>query len=357
MSQKEYTLKKNVLIAEDLQSSSYLVHGSKNEAFLIEDSHRSLYRSLLHLLKYPISTNTLYNKLRDQGINVQENTVQHVLDDLVKNNIIEPYYGPYKGNILSYGNLDKYSRQLHFIVSLGFSMRDAFLAQERLKEAHVAILGVGGVRGHIAYALAAMGVGKLTLIDHDNIELSNTSRQILYDETNIGASKLDVAKEKISRYNRDINLHAFNKKVTCEKDLKEIFASTSRNIDLFLLAADTPRGEIKYISDRVCQECTTPFLSGAPAGNFVYFGPFIIPGKTKTLSQLQSQQYVLAKEFKLINDEFVASIMEPYNAIAGNLVVLEAVRFLTGLEDPISINKVHILNLTTMSISSESYDD
>ena len=342
-------------MVEDLKLSSFLVNGSKDEAFLIEDSHRSLYTSLFHLLKAPISANDIYKQLRAQGIDIEESTVQHVLDDLVENNIVEPYQGAYTGSVLTSRHLDKYSRQLYFIASLGFSMQDALAAQEKLKAAHVAILGVGGVGGHIAYALSAMGVGQLTLIDHDDIELSNTSRQVLYDETNIGKSKLDVAKEKLLQYNGDLDLHTFNKRVKCEEDLKYILYN--RNIDLFLLAADTPRGEIKYISDRVCQECSIPFLFGAPSGNFVYFGPFIIPEKTKTLSQLQSQQYVLSRECESINAEFVASIMEPYNAIAGNLVVLEAFRFLTGLEEPISINRVKILNLSTMSISSKSYDD
>ena len=71
--------------------------------------------------------------------------------------------------------------------------------QDKLKNATIAILGVGALGTVTAELLARSGIGKLILIDRDVIELSNLQRQTLFDEADIGRSKAVVAKEKMSK--------------------------------------------------------------------------------------------------------------------------------------------------------------
>ena len=68
---------------------------------------------------------------------------------------------------------------------------------EKLKNAHVAVCGVGGVGGYVAEALARSGVGKFDLIDNDTVALSNINRQIIALHSTIGQYKVDVMKERI----------------------------------------------------------------------------------------------------------------------------------------------------------------
>ena len=68
---------------------------------------------------------------------------------------------------------------------------------EKLKNAHVAVVGVGGVGGYVAEALARSGVGKFDLIDNDTVALSNINRQIIALHSTIGQYKVDVMKERI----------------------------------------------------------------------------------------------------------------------------------------------------------------
>ena len=68
---------------------------------------------------------------------------------------------------------------------------------ERLKQARVAVFGVGGVGGYVVEALARSGVGKLDLIDSDVVALSNLNRQIIALHSTIGRHKVDVARERI----------------------------------------------------------------------------------------------------------------------------------------------------------------
>ena len=74
-------------------------------------------------------------------------------------------------------------------------------AVDKLKGAHVAVFGVGGVGGFVTEALARAGVGKLTLIDSDKVSITNINRQIIALHSTVGKYKTEAMKERI----RDIN--------------------------------------------------------------------------------------------------------------------------------------------------------
>ena len=76
--------------------------------------------------------------------------------------------------------MDQYSRTRFLLGAEGM---------EKLKNAHVAVFGLGGVGGFVVEALARSGVGKLTLVDHDTISLTNINRQLLATHETIGMEK------------------------------------------------------------------------------------------------------------------------------------------------------------------------
>lgn len=80
---------------------------------------------------------------------------------------------------------------------------------EKLKNAYVAVFGVGGVGGYVAEALARSGVGKFDLIDNDTVALSNINRQIIATHSSVGKYKVDVMKERILDINpkAEVNVH------------------------------------------------------------------------------------------------------------------------------------------------------
>ena len=67
----------------------------------------------------------------------------------------------------------------------------------RIREAHVAVVGIGGVGSWVAEALARSGVGQLTLIDFDNVAESNINRQIHATDTSLGQAKVDAMRDRI----------------------------------------------------------------------------------------------------------------------------------------------------------------
>lgn len=96
--------------------------------------------------------------------------------------------------MLSDAELDRYARQIILPVFGG-------AGQAKLKDAHVAIVGAGGIGCPAITYLAAAGVGRLTIIDDDRVELSNLQRQPLFTDADIGARKAAVAAAAARRIN------------------------------------------------------------------------------------------------------------------------------------------------------------
>ena len=77
-------------------------------------------------------------------------------------------------------------------------------AMERLKNARVAVFGIGGVGGHTAEALVRSGIGAIDLIDDDKVALSNLNRQIFATMSTVGRYKVDVAEERLKDINPEV---------------------------------------------------------------------------------------------------------------------------------------------------------
>jgi molybdopterin/thiamine biosynthesis adenylyltransferase len=99
--------------------------------------------------------------------------------------------------LLSDAELDRYARQI-ILPAFGGA------GQAKLKAAHIAIVGAGGIGCPAITYLATAGVGRLTIIDHDVIELSNLQRQPLFTDTDIGSSKAHVAADVACRINPNV---------------------------------------------------------------------------------------------------------------------------------------------------------
>jgi len=302
---------------------------------------------LSHIKEYgALGSDTVYEML------VSRHALTHEeFDDILKQ-LIDSNIAKIEQDIpdtISKRNLQKFDRQLKSFATIkGNSLADAIYFQEKLMTTKVGVLGVGGVGSYVAYGLTCMGIGYLKLIDHDHIELSNTSRQMLYDESDVGKLKVEVAKQKLSLVNTETNITTVNKKITCAKDLETQLS----NLDILILCADTPRGKIVYIVDDACQAQSVPFICGSPMANQIFCGPLIIPGQTRRYRDIfpepaNEKDDNLNSMFDYINQDFVATIIDPYNAIAAKIVVLEVVKHLTSFQPCQVIDNVVTLDTNT----------
>ena len=88
--------------------------------------------------------------------------------------------------------------------------------QRRLLDAHVAVIGAGGIGSPVIQYLAAAGVGRLTVIDDDIVALSNLQRQTLFGTADVGLAKTAVAAEAVGRLNGDVQFITVQKRLTAE---------------------------------------------------------------------------------------------------------------------------------------------
>lgn len=143
----------------------------------------------------------------------------------------------------------RYSRQ---ILLPGFDENK----QQNLLDAHVLIMGLGGLGSPVAMYLAAAGVGKLTLVDFDHVELSNLQRQIIHTTNSLKQSKVDSAATAIKNLNPQVETICINQQLN-QNELEQLLENT----DLLIDATDNFAS--RFMINRACYNTHTPLVSGA----------------------------------------------------------------------------------------------
>ncbi len=128
--------------------------------------------------------------------------------------------------------------------------------QLKLKNAKVLVIGAGGLGSPILLYLTAAGVGKIGIIDFDNIEESNLQRQILFNSSDIGKNKVLTAKEKLEKKNPFISIVAYNEKLTRQNSVS-IFNEYDIIVD------GTDNFSTRYLINDTCVLTNKPLVYGA----------------------------------------------------------------------------------------------
>ena len=165
-------------------------------------------------------------------------------------------------DILSDEELLRYSRQL-LLEPFGFE------AQVRFKQANVLIIGLGGLGSPAALYLAAAGIGKLTLSDYDQLDLTNLQRQILYRTSQVNEDKSHAAGQNIKQLNPHVDTEVLPEKLDNEHLEKQIAAA-----DIVLDCTDNL--DTRYAINAACVNQKTPLVTAAAIGmegHFTFFDP------------------------------------------------------------------------------------
>lgn len=151
-------------------------------------------------------------------------------------------------------------------------------AREVLSSKKVLVLGCGGIGTHLAWHMASLGVGSLTLLDFDTVEASNLNRQLMFDNDDVGKVKVEVLKEKLSRINEVVEISTICKKINSKKELEDI--CTAENYDLIIKALDSPSAFPMWL-DEVAKEHNLTYISGITMRDNALIGPTHIPHQSK----------------------------------------------------------------------------
>jgi len=128
--------------------------------------------------------------------------------------------------------------------------------QQRLIDARVLIVGVGGLGSAAAMYLAAAGVGHIVLVDFDRVDLSNLQRQIAHGSPDIGRPKVESAREKLLSLNPDIMVSIIDHRLEGKELLDQVAAA-----DVVVDASDN--FTTRFAINECCVAAGTPLVSGA----------------------------------------------------------------------------------------------
>jgi len=255
-----------------------------------------------------------------------------------------------RGFLIAQGEYDatnRYSRPALYYRLLG---RQPAEVQARLRARRVVVLGCGGVGNIVAAYLATAGVGELVLVDPDDLELSNLTRQIMYRERDIGEKKVDLLEEAIRERNAATVIHKIPKAMASLEDLRAL-----PDFDLLILSADQPL-ELIYWVNRLCAERRAPFINVGYIYDRALWGPLVIPGETgcfecRTLirADIQEDDKLIARLHRL-NAHFQPPSTGPINSLAAGGALTDSIKFLIGCEKIGSKNNRVLLNTSDMSI-------
>ena len=135
------------------------------------------------------------------------------------------------------------------------------LSLEKLQNATILIVGLGGVGGYVVEALARSGIGNLILVDYDRVDITNFNRQIIAINNNVNRYKIDCFKDRIRDINEECNVITYNLKVD-STNIKDIF---NNNIDFVVDAVDDIKAKELIIN--YCMENNIDFISSMGTGN------------------------------------------------------------------------------------------
>jgi molybdopterin/thiamine biosynthesis adenylyltransferase len=192
--------------------------------------------------------------------------------------------------------------------------------QQRLLASHALIIGLGGLGSPIALYLAAAGIGTLTLVDHDVVELSNLQRQIVHQQSSIGQPKATSATQTIQGLNPNLIVHSIASKLIGAK-----LEAAVADADIVLDATDN--FETRYELNRICWQQATPLVSGAAIR---WEGQISVFDARRNDSPCYQCLYASADGAALNCAE--NGVIAPLVGIIGTCQALEAIKVLLGLE-------------------------
>lgn len=212
--------------------------------------------------------------------------------------------------------------------------------QQKLLSAHALIIGAGGLGCPAAAYLCSAGVGQITLVDHDNVDLTNLQRQILHTTDRLAMSKVESAKLSLQAINPDIQIHTISEKVAADR-LAELVSGK----DVVLDCSDN--FATRHAVNQACVKAKVPLVSGAA---LAFDGQIAVFDTRSADSPCYACLFPAQDEY----EETLCSTMgvfAPLVGIIGTMQAAEALKLIMGIGHSLA-GRILLLNGMTMEWTS-----
>ena len=220
--------------------------------------------------------------------------------------------------------------------------------QNKLLAAHALVIGAGGLGSPVALYLASAGVGKITLVDHDVVDLTNLQRQIVHTTSRVGLHKAESAKQSLAQINPDTEVIT-----VCHRADAEILASLVADASVVLDCTDN--FSTRHAINKACVAAGVPLVSGAAIrmdGQVAVFDPR--SGSTPCYACLFPPDQDFEEE-----QCSTMGVFAPLVGIIGTIQAAEALKLIIGVGESLA-QRLLLLDAKTMewtSIRTKRNDD
>lgn len=258
-------------------------------------------------------------------IGISTEKVTEIIKYLKSFDLLEVFSKPIN---FSQDELERYTRQLKLFSIFGSS----YSVQEKIKNAKVVVIGLGGIGGWLVYNLASMGVGHIIGYDHDTVELSNLNRQILYSVNDIGRRKAKIALNRIKQYNPDIRFEVYPYCVT-ENNYEKCIPKDSD----IVVSTVFP---VEYWINEYCVKNNIAIIAQG-GGKYSPTGVIVmIPHKTGCFDCIKNpidEWSELSNKIKVRygNEYTPTTTFSPFISLSSNIMAIEIFKIITGIYEPI----------------------
>ncbi len=190
--------------------------------------------------------------------------------------------------------------------------------QERLLQARVIIIGLGGLGSAASVYLAAAGVGHLVLIDYDRVELANLQRQVVHSSGDIGRAKVDSARDHLLSLNPEVEIDTIGNRLDNDA-LEKVIAHTDAVVD------GSDNFPTRFAINQACVKTRTPLVSGAAISYEGQISVFCANKNSPCYRCLYNDEEAPAETCA------ATGVISPLLGIIGSLQAIETMKLIIGV--------------------------
>jgi molybdopterin/thiamine biosynthesis adenylyltransferase len=308
----KFQVKRSLSIKVDKYRPVILIGNLPPVAIKIE--HPPFYlATMLQTLSIPSTFEELWQKINITYPKCNIKEVEKSFNDLLELGVIHPQ--------LEEG---RYHRHQLYFDFFGISADNY---TEILSKKTIGLIGSGGIGSTVALLLATSGIGTLILSDDDYIEESNLTRTIIFEESDIGTSKVVSTMKNLQARNSQTTIIPIKKRCNGVNFIKEHFCSC----DVIILSADSPLDIHEWVN-QASVELKIPYITAGYIEIFGSVGPFIIPGVTACYNCHLMNQKQSLRNYKRLNPNFQTASYGSLNALVSSITANEILRYFFTLD-------------------------
>ena len=212
--------------------------------------------------------------------------------------------------------------------------------QQRLLDAHALVIGAGGLGSPVALYLGTAGVGRITMVDPDSVDLTNLQRQIAHNQSRLGLPKAESVRATVAAINPDVQLHALVQRADAA-----LLDSWVPRADVVLDCSDNFR--TRHAVNAACVQHGKPLVSGAAIGWDAQISVY-------DTRQAHAPCYACIFPPDAAYEDVACStmgVLAPLVGIVGSMQAAEAIKLLTGAGESLA-GRLLMLDARSMAFDS-----